>query len=247
VNDSISVISPAWPTRWPKNSFTSPWTWVIAGFITLLLAGAFAAQLKSPPPSNISPFEIDAVIALQFFIDGALVVLVLGTLRPLSRFSLWDLGFRAPGLTTVAIAVGGAIAMIVIANGSAAIIHYLARNQHEQDIVAIFRGLHNQTSIALFVAFAVLFAPFAEETLFRLFFFNLGLRYGGFWFGAVLSGVLFGIAHGSLIDALPLTLGGIVLCFVYYQTRNAFAPMISHALFNSFSIVALLVAPKLTT
>lgn len=247
MNDSISAISPAWPTRWPKNSFSSPWTWVIAGFITLLLVGAFALQLKSPPPSNISPFEIDAVIALQFFIDGGLVVLVLGTLRPLSRFTLFELGFRAPSLATIAIAVAGAVAMIVVANGSAALIHYLARNQHEQDIVAIFRGLHDRTSIGVFIAFAVLFAPFAEETLFRLFFFNLGLRYGGFWFGAVLSGVLFGIAHGSLIDVLPLALGGVVLCFVYYRTRNAYASMISHALFNSFSIMALLFAPKLTT
>ena len=57
-----------------------------------------------------------------------------------------------------------------------------------------------------------MFAPFAEETFFRIFFFNLGLRYGGFWGGAVLSGVLFGIAHGDLYAALPLALGGMVLC-----------------------------------
>lgn len=247
MNDSISAISPVWPTRWPKDSFTSLWTWVLAGFITLLLVGAFVAQLMNPPPQKISPFEIDAVIALQFIIDGALIALVLATLRPLSHFSLGDLGFRAPGIVTVGTAIAGAVAMIVIANGSAALIHYLARNEHQQDIVAIFRELHDPTSIAIFATFAIVFAPFAEETLFRLFFFNLGLRYGGFWFGAALSGVLFGIAHGSLIDALPLALGGIVLCGVYYRTRNAFAPMISHALFNSFSIVALLVAPKVTS
>ncbi len=51
----------------------------------------------------------------------------------------------------------------------------------------------------------------------------------------MLSGVLFGIAHGDLYAALPLALGGIVLCAVYYRTRNAFASMISHALFNAFS------------
>ncbi|HXO17878.1 MAG TPA: CPBP family intramembrane glutamic endopeptidase, partial [Candidatus Dormibacteraeota bacterium] len=77
-------------------------------------------------------------------------------------------------------------------------------------------------------------------------FFNLGLRYGGFWGGALLSGALFGIVHGDFYAALPLALGGVVLCAVYYWTRNAFAPMISHALFNALSIVMLLVAPQTT-
>ena len=42
-------------------------------------------------------------------------------------------------------------------------------------------------------------------------------------------------------------LGGMVLCGVYYRTGNAFAPMISHALFNALSIVALLAWPKLSS
>jgi membrane protease YdiL (CAAX protease family) len=41
-----------------------------------------------------------------------------------------------------------------------------------------------------------------------------------------------------------LALGGIVLCAVYYRTRNIFASMLSHALFNALSIVALLLMPK---
>ena len=98
--------------------------------------------------------------------------------------------------------------------------------------------------IAVFAVAAVIAAPIAEESIFRAFFFNLGLRYGGFWGGALLSAVLFGLAHGDLYEALPLALGGLVLCYVYYSSRNAFAPMISHALFNAFTLAALLVAPK---
>ena len=60
----------------------------------------------------------------------------------------------------------------------------------------------------------------------------------------MLSGVLFGIAHGDPYAAIPLALGGIVLCAVYYLSRNAYASMISHALFNSFSIVLLLFFPQ---
>jgi membrane protease YdiL (CAAX protease family) len=41
-------------------------------------------------------------------------------------------------------------------------------------------------------------------------------------------------------------LGGMVLCGVYYLTRNILASMFSHALFNTLSIVVLLAAPKLS-
>jgi hypothetical protein len=164
----------------------------------------------------------------------------------LSKFSLRELGFRMPTGANVGTAILGAVGMVIVANGGASLIDYLLHSQHQQDIVQIFRELHDPTTVAIFAAFAVLFAPFAEETFFRVFFFNLGLRYTGFWGGAVLSGVLFGIAHGDLYAAVPLALGGIVLCAVYYRTRNAWSSMISHALFNSLSIVALLFIPKIS-
>ena len=93
--------------------------------------------------------------------------------------------------------------MVIVANGGASLIDYLAHSQHQQDIVQIFKQLHDPSTLAVFAAFAVIFAPFAEETFFRIFFFNLGLRYGGFWGGTILSGILFGIAHGDIYAALP--------------------------------------------
>jgi uncharacterized protein len=244
VNDSTSAISPVWPTRWPKNSFKSVWTWVLAGVIATLFILAFIGGVRMRPISNVTPILFDEGLALQFAFEAALLAIVLASLPAMSKFSLRELGFRAPTSRAIVIAVVGAVAMTIVANGSATLIDYLAHSQHEQDIVQIFKGLHDSTTTALFAAFAIVFAPFAEETFFRVFFFNLGLRYGGFWAGAILSGILFGIAHGDLYAALPLALGGIVLCAVYYMSRNAFASMISHAIFNGLSIVVLLVAPK---
>jgi membrane protease YdiL (CAAX protease family) len=244
VNDSTSATSPVWPTRWPKDSFKGFATWLVAGFITLIFLGLFVLSLTSKPPTNVDPLAFDLLIAFQFLLEGVLVAIVILTLPALSKFSLRDLGFRAPTWSNLGIALLGAFVMVIVANGGASLIDYLAHSQHQQDIIAIFRGLHNSTTIAIFAAFAILFAPFAEETFFRLLFFNLGLRYGGFWAGAILSGVLFGIAHGDIFAALPLALGGVVLCGVYYRTGNIFAPMLSHALFNAVSIVALLFIPK---
>ncbi len=246
MNDSTSAISRDWPTRWPKDSFKSVWTWLLAGCIAFLFIAAFVAGLKTTRVPSVSPLEFDALLLVQFVVEGAIVAVLLAALPALSKFSLRELGFRVPTASNVGTGLLGAVGMAVVANGGASLIDYLLHSQHQQDIVQIFRELHDPTTIVLFVAFAVFFAPFAEETFFRVFFFNLGLRYAGFWGGAVLSGVLFGIAHGDAYAAVPLALGGIVLCAVYYRTRNAWASMISHALFNSLSIVALLFVPKIT-
>ncbi len=247
MNDSTSATSPNWPTRWPHSSFTSVWTWVLAGSIAVIFAIAFVSGVRSNGVPQISPLEFDFLILFQLAFEGTLLLVVLAALPALSKFTLRELGFRALSVGDIGIAIVGAIAMIVVANGGASLIEYLAHSRHQQDIVEIFRQLREPGTIGLFTGFAVVFAPFAEETFFRVFFFNLGLRYGGFWTGAITSGLLFGIAHGDVFAALPLALGGIILCAVYYRTRNALAPMISHAAFNALSIVALLVAPNLTS
>ncbi len=249
MNDSTSTISPAWPTRWPKDSFTSVWAWLLAALVAALLVAAFVAGIHGAnalPMRAVNPLLIDFSIALQFLVEGILIAGILAALPYLSKFSLHDLGLRVPDVRTVGIAAAGAVLMAIVADGGASLMDSLAHTSHQQETVQIFRALHDRVTIALFTAFAVFFAPFAEETIFRIFFFNFGMRYGGFWLGTILSATLFGFAHGDVYEALPLALGGVILCFVYYRTRNAFAPMITHALFNAFSIVALLAVPKLS-
>ena len=61
----------------------------------------------------------------------------------------------------------------------------------------------------------------------------------------VLSAALFGLAHLNLIDAIPLACVGLILAGVYYTTRNAYASMLTHGLFNAFSVVGLLLSPHI--
>lgn len=249
MKDSTSTILPGWPTHWPKDSFTGVWTWIVAGVMVSVLATAFVLTMKSSglPTRSISPAALDAALLLQFVLEGVLVAGLLAVIPRLSKLSLRELGFVKPAGSTIAVAAIGALVMAVVANGSASLIDRMAHSRHEQDTVEIFRNLHDPVTIGIFIFFAIAFAPFAEETLFRIFFFNLGLRYGGFWTGAIVSGVLFGVAHGDLYAAFPLALGGVVLCYVYYRTRNAYASMIAHGLFNAVSILALLFARGLTS
>jgi len=249
VNDSTLPTSPDWPTRWPTDSFSSVAAWLTALVIAAVLAAAFVAGLHGGtlPTRGINPDMLDVAIALQFVLEGVLVAGILAALPSFAKFSLRELGMQLPSVQALTIAAGGAIVMALVADGGASLIDALAHTKHQQEAVEVFKALHDRTTIAIFAAFAVLFAPFAEETIFRLFFFNFGLRYGGFWAGAIPSSLLFGFAHGDLYEAIPLALGGLVLCYVYYRTRNAVAPMISHALFNALSIVALLAFPQLAS
>jgi membrane protease YdiL (CAAX protease family) len=248
-NNSPSTTSASWPTHWPDRSFP-PVPTALAGFIIALpfLAEVVLASRggSSMPAGPLPPAAVDATLILTLLVEGAIAILALIATVRLSALSLRDLGFRAPSFGTIGLALVGAVAMALVANGSASLIDAFTHADHQQQVVQIFRALHDRTTVVIFVLFATVFAPMAEETIFRVFFFNIGLRYGGFWSGAVLSGALFGCAHGDLYAAVPLALGGMVLCGLYYRARNAFASMIAHGLFNGFTIAALLLAPQLT-
>ena len=249
MNASPSTTSPQWPTHWPDNSFKSPWTWVAVAVLLCVIGVTFAAELNqsNAPIPNVPPLYLVIGFAVQAFLEGILIALILAVLPALSKMSLAQLGFRVPDLRTLGIAVAGAFAMAVVANGLASLIELVAHSKHQQSVVEMFKGVHDPATIGVFAVFAIVFAPFAEETMFRVFFFNLGLRFGGFWAGAIVSGVLFGLVHGDLFAAVPLALGGVILCYVYYRTRNAWASMISHGLFNALTVAALLFAPNLAS
>lgn len=250
MNSSTSTISPAWPTRWPDGSFRFWPTFAVVsasiGVTMLVLTGGIVWLLVNYP-RTIRTGNVPLVPALiiQLVIEVGVIAILLGTLPKLSGFSLRELGFKVPTTSTIVTAILGAVAMAIVVNGTATLIETIMHHKHDQKVVEMFKQIHDSGTIAFFALFATVIAPFAEEIMFRVFAFNIGMRYRGFWFGAILSGLLFGLAHGDPIAALPLAFGGVVLCTVYYRTQNAFASMITHGLFNSLTVIALLYFPKL--
>jgi uncharacterized protein len=248
VNDSPSTTSRDWPTRWPSNSFRNLWTILVVIVVaspfvaTLILAEKYASRI--PSPQTMSQYDVIFSLALTALVEAPIALMIFLVLPSLSKFSLTELGYRRPTASTVGIGLLGGVVMVIVTNGLASLIATLANSKHQQSDITMFGALHDPKLIAIFAFFALIFAPFVEETIFRVFFFNLGLRYGGFWTGAILSGALFGIAHGDVYAAIPLGAGGIVLCYVYYTTRNAYASMISHSFFNTLSLAALLFVPQ---
>jgi hypothetical protein len=213
---------------------------VIGGILGVILFFG----MRRPQPMTVD-FVIAAVF-VQLFLEGAAVIVILAGLPKVSKLSLRELGFYPPRPWQIGVGVLGAIAMVIVVEGGASLIQTLAHEKHEQSVVQLFRQVvGHPTAMWIFAIFAIVLAPFMEEVLFRIFVFNAGLRWGGFWAGAIISGICFGAAHGDWFVFVPLALGGIILCYVYYRTRNAFASMVTHALFNALTVFALVFAPQL--
>jgi uncharacterized protein len=94
-------------------------------------------------------------------------------------------------------------------------------------------------ALLLFFLTAAVAAPLFEEFLFRGFLLPSLTRYVPVWAAIGLSGLLFGVAHLSLSEIIPLTTLGIILGIVYTRTRNLLASMLLHSLWNSSTLVSL--------
>jgi uncharacterized protein len=94
-------------------------------------------------------------------------------------------------------------------------------------------------ALLLFFLTAAVAAPLFEEFLFRGFLLPSLTRYVPVWGSIGLSGLLFGVAHLSFSEIIPLTTLGIILGVVYTRTRNLLAPMLLHSLWNSTTLISL--------
>jgi uncharacterized protein len=97
----------------------------------------------------------------------------------------------------------------------------------------------NPIALLLFFLTAAVAAPLFEEFLFRGFLLPSLTRYVPVWGSIGISALIFGVAHLSLSEILPLTTLGIILGVVYTRTRNLLAPMLLHSLWNSTTLVSL--------
>ncbi|NET54616.1 MAG: CPBP family intramembrane metalloprotease [Merismopedia sp. SIO2A8] len=99
----------------------------------------------------------------------------------------------------------------------------------------------NGLALGMFFFTAAIAAPVFEEILFRGFILPSLTRYTSTWGAIALSSLLFALAHLSVSEVLPLMTLGCVLGIVYTRSKNLLAPMMVHSLWNSATMVGLLV------
>lgn len=75
-------------------------------------------------------------------------------------------------------------------------------------------------------------APLAEEIVFRAMIFRTLRKGFAFWPAAILSGVVFGMYHMNLVQGVYASLLGVLLAYIYEKTNSLLGVYIFHLSFN---------------
>ncbi|NJO85895.1 MAG: CPBP family intramembrane metalloprotease [Synechococcaceae cyanobacterium RM1_1_27] len=189
--------------------------------VDLDTAPAWDGTEESDCPPSVKP-------SLKTWPETSIAGLDLFRVRLWGSWPLWSLGAYFAAMPMVLVA--GALSQILLPAGGGG-----------NPLLPLL--LQSQGWGPRFIFFLVvsICAPVFEEILFRGFVLpSLSQRIP--MTGAVLStAVLFAAAHLSLSDLLPLTALGLVLGVIYSRTRNLLAPILLHSLWNTGSLIALIV------
>ncbi|MDF2977473.1 MAG: hypothetical protein K0S40_2201 [Actinomycetospora sp.] len=94
--------------------------------------------------------------------------------------------------------------------------------------------------VALFLVLGAVLVPFAEELFFRGLLFG-ALRRHGFLVAALVSSVLFGLAHGLSVALVGAALFGALTAVLYERSRSIWPAVAAHVTNNAIALTAAVV------
>jgi hypothetical protein len=206
-----------------------------AGFV---LVSVIVAPVEVAVGSNDDPVVLTAGLVATLLFDGALFgsAAVFSVVR--YRCSWGTLGLRLPGRKEFWRGLGTAVTAQVMVAVYAGLIQLLGLDALLPSTNVPEKLFEERLVLPLVGVATVLVAPLAEETFFRGFVFA-GLRRYGFFWAALVSGLLFSAAHVSLGGLIPLALVGMLFAWSYSRTGSLWTSIYAHLIFNLVSFVAL--------
>jgi membrane protease YdiL (CAAX protease family) len=227
-----------------------PWrVWVApaaiaAGLAAGVIGSSLVAVIGQPAGSSVShPTPAVALIGDLVF-DLSFVGAALYFARLHSPIRASDFGFRriSPALGIGAILIAAAAYYLLTAE-YAHLVHLHGSDKLPSELGA------GKSTVALAAAgvFVCVIAPIAEEFFFRGFLFGALRRWRvtvagrdiGTWLAAVITGILFGLAHTGSASSqylIPLGFLGFVLCLVRWRTRSLYPCIALHATNNALAL-----------
>lgn len=118
---------------------------------------------------------------------------------------------------------------------------------HTSDNMPIQELFKSRSNAFLLMAMAVFVAPLVEETVFRGYLYPLFAKSFGVWTSILLTGVLFGLMHGTQLGwswgiVLLLVLVGVIFTFARAAAGTVLASFLLHLGYNSMIAVTTIIS-----
>jgi hypothetical protein len=209
---------------------------IIASIVVEVAAHAGGRSASNPTAAEALIGDI--LFDLAFVAAAVYFAFLRGRPRP------EDFGFRRIAIFDgVAAVVAAGVAYYVVTALYASLL-----SLHGKDKLPSPLGTTTSTvALAGVAVFVCVIAPIAEEFFFRGFIFGVLRRMRivvagrnvGIWVAAVITGILFGLAHtGSALsqDLIPLGFLGFVLCLVRWRTGSLYPCIALHSINNALAL-----------
>jgi membrane protease YdiL (CAAX protease family) len=200
--------------------------------VGLLAAASYAARLSGvgTPDDVLYLWSTFVGGVIQY---GIMFVLILAIAHGLDRLLL---GLETPAVLGRAAGLAF-LALVAIVAATAALSPFLDAGD-EQGLVPDAWDSSRAVPFLANAAVVTIVAPFVEELLYRGLGFGLLTQFVGPWPAILVTGVAFGLAHGLVLGLPVLSIFGITLGWLRWQTGSVYPGMIVHGLFNGLALAA---------
>lgn len=121
---------------------------------------------------------------------------------------------------------------------AAVVLFYFGLSPQAHPLTQVLLGEHSAFTTVVLVVFAVFIAPFCEELFFRAVLYRYLKKRCSMVPALVVTSLLFALAHGNVMQVVPIFMVGMALGLIYERTGSIFAPMVFHAMNNAVSVGA---------
>lgn len=199
-------------------------------FAPLISTGNLSSGQAPPAPFTLGILAVQAIVML-----GA--VWLLGLKRRNYRWADLGLTPTSPSWIAAAVAIFVVLRLFTVAL-SILLAQLGVQSMQAQALAPGMTGLPGAIGMLLLAGVAI---PIAEEIFFRGVVYRWLRDKWGVAVGAIVSGVIFGLAHFEPATVVPAVLLGIALALVYERSRSLWPPILIHVLNNALALALLYV------
>lgn len=209
---------------------------IVLVYTGIFFSGIIASLLGSQFPVLRAGFGMGDIgfflfaFLIQFVMTIALVYLFVIVL---AEGSWSDLGIKNTAwFNYFKYGVQGGLILILVVIVLGIVIKQFQPELPPQYYEEMLRSAGNLTVALLVILVGAVLAPFSEELFYRGMVYPVFRGKLGPGWGAVVAGLVFGLVHLDLWRALPLAVGGVILCYIYEKTDSILVSAVAHGVWN---------------